>query len=102
MAGEWSMAELNATAADRSDMVSFAYPSGEVINSGDRIRYHGEDGYVDFVVTQDVVQPDLAWYLEQFSSGGIMIVANGFGSVFLALEDLDDDLQFVSRATGKG
>ena len=33
-------------------MSALAYLSGKVIQAGDRIRYHGEQGYVDFVVTE--------------------------------------------------
>jgi hypothetical protein len=30
--------------------------------------------------------------------GGFMLVAEGFGHVFLTPEDIDEDLRFVSRA----
>src|SRR3982074_427350 len=73
-----------------------AYDSGENIQAGDRIRYHGETGYVDFVVTEETGDASLGWFLQQFP-GGAMIVAEGFGSVFLGLEDLDDFLEFVAR-----
>jgi hypothetical protein len=36
------------------------------------------------------------WYVEEFPSGGMMITAERFGSVFLITgEDNDGDLEFV-------
>jgi hypothetical protein len=38
------------------------------------------------------------WYLDQFPGGGAMIKATGFGSVFLGVNDIDESLEFKSRA----
>lgn len=77
--------------------VRFSYPSGEVIQAGDRIKYHGESGQVEFVVSRPQGDPAHDWYLQEFPGGGIMIRAAGFGNVFLT-ETREDDLEFVSRA----
>jgi len=79
-------------------MSALTYPSGEPIQAGDRILYHGAPGYIDFVVTETAGDPALDWYLEQFPGGGAVIVAEGFGSVFLGVENLVELLEFVARA----
>jgi len=71
------------------------YPSGEPVMKGDRIRYHGEPGQVEFIA--DAADPDTAWYVAEFG-GGCMIAAEGFGSVFLDSTADDEDLELVSRA----
>ena len=79
--------------------MSASYPSGEPIEAGDRIRYHGEQGYVEFVVAERG-DPAFDWYRDQFPGGGAMIVADGFGSVFLGVEDVGDGfLELVARRT---
>jgi len=83
-------------------MVPLKYLSGEQIEAGDEIRYHGERGHIEFVVTNATGDPALDWYLEQFPGGGAMIVAESFGNVFLALDDLDDFLEFVGRDRREG
>jgi hypothetical protein len=75
------------------------YLSGETIEAGDIIRYHGEPGRVEFVVTEEVGNSSRDWFLDTFPGGGAMIEAHGFGNVFLGLENLDEDLEFVSRGS---
>jgi hypothetical protein len=75
----------------------FAYQSGEEIMPGDLITFHGDAGTVEFVVqgaTGDLAQD---WYLEEFPGGGIMVVAENWGSVFLNHPAEHEDLDFVSR-----
>ncbi|HEV2493542.1 MAG TPA: bifunctional methylenetetrahydrofolate dehydrogenase/methenyltetrahydrofolate cyclohydrolase FolD [Terriglobia bacterium] len=76
----------------------FSYPSGEEIKPGDQIKYHGESGEVEFVVSGFQGDPARDWYLKEFPGGGIMIRANGLGNVFLTQTREDEDLEFVSRA----
>ncbi|MET0555708.1 MAG: hypothetical protein ABW221_21900 [Vicinamibacteria bacterium] len=79
-------------------MSVLSYPSGDPIQAGDRVLYDGEQGYVDFVVTARTGDDDLDWYLDEFPGGGVMIVAEGFGRVFLDVEALGDLLlTFVTR-----
>lgn len=72
------------------------YTSGEHVQSGDRILYHGEAGQVEFVAK--LGDPETGWYVEQFG-GGCMILVPSFGCVFLSKTDEDEDLEFVSRGT---
>lgn len=72
--------------------MSLAYSSGEEIQSGDRILYHGEPGQVEFVAKRGNSETD--WYVERFG-GGCMILAPSFGRVFIS--EADEDLEFVGR-----
>lgn len=74
--------------------MSLSYPSGEEIQPGDRILYHGEPGQVEFLATPG--DAETAWYAGQFG-GGCMIVAQGFGRIFLSKPGEEEDLAFVSR-----
>jgi hypothetical protein len=78
---------------------ALSYESGEPVQAGDRIRYHGEAGYVDFVVTEKSGDPSLDWFVEQYPGGEMMILAETFGRVFLGVDDFDDLLEFVARST---
>jgi hypothetical protein len=82
-------------------VTSFSYGTGQEVRVGDLITYHGESGHVQFVVAEPTGDPSLDWYLAQFPGGGVMIEAEGFGSVFLRADDIDEEVEFVSRATGK-
>jgi len=77
----------------------FAYQSGEDIQPGDLITFHGDAGTVEFVVNAATGDPAQDWYVEQFPGGGIMIVVEGWGHVFLNKNDAEEheDLDFVSR-----
>jgi hypothetical protein len=72
--------------------MSLTYSSGEEIQAGDRVLYHGEPGQVEFVAKPG--DPKTTWYFEQFR-GGCMILARSFGRVFVSTTD--EDLEFVSR-----
>jgi len=74
---------------------TWVYPSGEEVRAGDRIRYRGEEGVVDFVVSDLSGDSDRDWYMDEYG-GGIMIMAAGFGSVFIS--DFDEKLELVARA----
>ena len=72
------------------------YASGEIIQKGDRIRYGGGEGIVDFVADPDVADPETTYFVEQFG-GGCMILTEKFGRIFLHEPDMEEDLEFVSR-----
>jgi hypothetical protein len=74
--------------------MSLAYSSGEEIQSGDRIIYHGEPGQVEFVAKRG--DPETDWYIDKFG-GGCMVLAPSFGCVFIS--EADEDLEFVARDT---
>jgi hypothetical protein len=74
------------------------YADGRDVQPGDRIRFHGEPGYVEFVVTERTGDESLDWFVEEFHGGGAMIVAKAYGRVFLGLDQLDGRLELESRA----
>jgi hypothetical protein len=78
-------------------MSSFTYPSGDQVCAGDQILYHEQPGQVEFVITAKTGDPVLDWYLDEYPGGGFMIRAEGFGPVFLTENDVDEDLQLISR-----
>ena len=78
-------------------MKTFRYTTGEEIRKGDRVIYFGDEGTIEFVVSQPVGDPAVDWYIQQFPGGGAMITASDFGSVFLGVDDIDDRLKLRSR-----
>jgi hypothetical protein len=72
--------------------MSLTYSTGEEIQSGDRILYHGEPSQVEFVTEPE--DTESGWYVEQFG-GGFMVLAPSFGRVFVSRPD--EDLEFVAR-----
>jgi hypothetical protein len=52
---------------------------------------------VDFIVVHRTGDHARDWYVDQFPGGGVMIDAEGFGSVFLHVTEIDDQLELVSR-----
>jgi hypothetical protein len=75
--------------------LSPTYTSGEKIEPGDRVLYHGERGRVEFVAIPE--DPEMKWYAEQYGNG-CMILAPSFGRVFVTECCQDEDLRFLSRA----
>jgi hypothetical protein len=77
-------------------MMPFRYDSGEEVRAGDLIRYHGDLGHVEFLVTPENSDPTLVYYLELNPGGGAMLeVKESFGYVFVNFPD--EHLEFVSR-----
>jgi hypothetical protein len=77
--------------------VAPTYASGEIVRKGDRIRYAGERGEVEFVADPDVLDAATAWFVEQFGAG-CMITTQKWGSIFLNATEQEEDLEFVSRS----
>ena len=75
--------------------MSVSYPTGEIIQKGDRIRYAGGSGIVEFVADPDVADPEAADFLDQ--AEGCLILTEKFGSIFLEAPHDDGALEFVSR-----
>jgi len=75
--------------------MSVSYPTGEIIQKGDRIRYAGGSGIVEFVADPGVANPETLDFLDQ--SEGCVILTEKFGSIFLAAPQDDGALEFVSR-----
>ena len=82
-------------------MNRLTYTTGEDVRQGDRVRYHGEPGEVEFVITQASGDGSKDWYLEQCPEGGLMVNASGFGRVFLKTTDVDEDFELVSRSSNR-
>jgi signal peptidase I len=72
------------------------YSSGEIILRGDRIRYNGENGEVDFIITEE--SPDWDSYWHDLGEG-VMLKVPSFGSVYVPF--LDGELEFISRFSEK-
>ena len=71
------------------------YLSGDEIQPGDRVLYHGDAGVVEFIASAG--DPETAWYVQQFGRG-CMINADGWSRVFVS--EPDEDLELVSRDGG--
>jgi hypothetical protein len=76
--------------------VKFTYPSGEIVQKGDRIRYAGGSGVVEFVADPDASDPEAAYFVDEFG-GGCMILTERFGRIFLEAPQDDGGLEYVSR-----
>jgi hypothetical protein len=80
-------------------MMILKYLTGEEIRKGDRVRFHGESGHIEFTAADsDSTDPELAWYVQEYG-GGVMIVDRVAGRTFVPAAKLPDceDLEFVSR-----
>lgn len=80
--------------------MNFKYTSGEEIRDKDRIKYHGEEGEVEFVITRPTGVADMDWYLEQFPGGGFMVNGKNIGREFITEQDTAEELEFVGRGQG--
>jgi hypothetical protein len=47
-------------------MSRFLFQSGDEVKPGDRIRYHGEPGGIEFVITEATGDPSRDWFLDEF------------------------------------
>jgi hypothetical protein len=78
----------------------FKYQSGEEINKGDRVLFHGESAEVEFVVDENTEDAALDWYMQEFGGGVMIREPKNFGATFIQAESLPktEDLEFLSRA----
>ena len=81
-------------------MRRFLYPSGDAVKPGDRIRYHGEPGGIEFVITEATDVPSRDWFLGEFPGGGVMLRTAGFGNVFVTDTNGEEDLELMARSDG--
>ena len=84
----------------------FRYQSGEEVEKGDRVLFHGDPGFVESIADPDVKEgsdPDTAWHLSEHGGGILLRLPGTFGRVFLPTrvftnhESNYDDLKLVSR-----
>jgi hypothetical protein len=76
------------------------YQTGERIQKGDRVEFHGEPGSIEFVADPGIRDPETEWYVKEHG-GGVMVMelnSRTFGRVFLREPGEAEDLVFVSRA----
>ncbi len=82
--------------------MSLSYQSGEEIQKGDRVSYHGEEGEIELVADTESpeLMPEEQWYVEEFGGGVLIREPKVFGRVFIPAAQIgeDEDLVFVSRA----
>jgi hypothetical protein len=73
------------------------YVSGERIQAGDQVRYHGELGQIEFVVEAASGDPATDWYLQEMGPGVMVHELRAFGRVYVTNTGHDALLEFVSR-----
>lgn len=83
-------------------MSALKYRSGEEIQKGDSVIFHGERAQIEMVAT-DPRDAEQAWYLKEFGEGILISEPKHFGRAFLRSDEIADceDLQFVSRVKPK-
>ena len=76
------------------------YRSGEDIQQGDRVRFHGNMAEIEFVAS-DPNDPDpaVAWHVKEFGGGIMVLDPKASGRTFIPRDQIDDykDLELVSR-----
>ncbi|MGD0758483.1 MAG: hypothetical protein ABR921_06240 [Candidatus Sulfotelmatobacter sp.] len=75
----------------------FFYQSGEQIEKGDRVTYHGEPGEIDFVADKIVGDSAFDWYVTEQGGGVMIIEPKVFGRVFVHDTENDEDLILIAR-----
>jgi hypothetical protein len=79
--------------------VPLQYQSGEEVQKGDRVLFHGEPGEIDFVVDGVSGDPDMDWYFTNYGPGVMVLEPKYFGSAYVVPAD-SEDVVFVSRSVG--
>lgn len=72
------------------------YSISESIQSGDNIKYAGETGTVDLVITNKAEDWDTYW---KELGEGVMLKVPSYKNVYVPFDD--EDLEFVSRKETK-
>ena len=93
----WATGRKDELIFDIVDAV-LRYQSGEAIQKGDNVLFHGSPASVELVAF-DLTQPEHAWYVQEFG-GGVMISDPAAGRTFVARDELPvcEDLEFISRS----
>ena len=80
--------------------LTLKYQSGEEIQKGDLVRFHGNIAEVEFVATDPYdTDPSVAWHAKEFG-GGIMVQdPQVSGRTFIPIDQINEceDLELVSR-----
>jgi hypothetical protein len=75
------------------------YQSGETIKVGDRVRFDGQAGIVEQVVTELNGDEDNDWHFTEFGPGALIreVEPKLFGSVYLTDTAEEEDLELIER-----
>jgi hypothetical protein len=73
------------------------YRSGEEIRKGDRIRFHGEPGEIEFAAETIVGDPFSDWNLTTHGPGVMVLEPKFFGRAYIFETEENEDLEFVAR-----
>jgi hypothetical protein len=79
--------------------VTLKYQSGEEIQKGDSVRFHGEPGRIELVALEPG-DAETDWFVQEYG-GGVMVLDRVASRTFIPADQLSDyeDLEFVARAT---
>ena len=74
------------------------YISGEEIHAGDHVLFHRNPAEIEFVAS-DPDNPKVAWYMERFGGGVMILDPMVSGHTFIPANQLAEyeDLRFSSR-----
>ena len=79
------------------------YRSGEDIQKGDRVRFHGNAAEIELVAS-DASDPDpeVAWHMKEHGGGILVLDPLASGRTFIPSNQINDyeDLEFISRGRG--
>ena len=86
--------------ANKSPLTHLQYRTGEIILAGDVVEYHGDRGYVEFVVNGPTGDPEMDWYFRTNGTGVMVVEPKQCGRVYITGIENDEDLALVCRAAG--
>ncbi|HKD79526.1 MAG TPA: hypothetical protein VKH81_07510 [Candidatus Angelobacter sp.] len=80
-------------------IIFLKYCSGEEIQKGDHVLFHGNPAEVELVAC-DPNDPEAAWHVQEFGGGVVILDPMVSCRTFIPAGQLDEyeDLEFVSRA----
>jgi hypothetical protein len=78
-------------------MARLQYQSGEFIEQGDRVLYHGDPGQLEFVVNELTGDPAMDWHFRTNGRGVMVAEPKHFGRLYITDVEHDEDFVFVSR-----
>lgn len=59
--------------------MSLFYQTGEEIQKGDRVVFHGEPGEIEFVADPASPNSEVDWYIEEYGGGVMVLEPKHFG-----------------------
>lgn len=77
--------------------MALTYGTGEEIEKGDRVLFHGEPGEIELVADPAVANPETDWYVQEYGGGVLILEPKCFGRAFLPEPQTAEDLEFVAR-----